>query len=149
KPEKGTFTVGGTRIMSREGSPFLSAPEGGWAYPKWPIRYDELAIQDNHLWIGYTQNGKRWYLPIRKAPGNSPNNLGKMWGCAKLIWKPINNCVDLTEYDKLSSHRQTFMRAFVVYILIKLNSKIRTITHYIYVNVRIENAKHELNIVTS
>src|SRR5699024_9956275 len=40
KPEKGTFTVGGTRIMSREGSPFLSAPEGGWAYPNWPIRYD-------------------------------------------------------------------------------------------------------------
>jgi N-acetylmuramoyl-L-alanine amidase len=85
-PEKGTFTVGGTRIMSREGSPFLSAPQGGWCYPKWPIRYDELAIQDNHLWIGYTQNGKRWYLPIRKAPGNSPNNLGKMWGTARLGW---------------------------------------------------------------
>lgn len=85
-PEKGTFTVGGTRIMSREGSPFLSAPQGGWCYPKWPIKYDELAIQDNHLWIGYTQNGKRWYLPIRKAPGNSPDNLGKMWGTAKLGW---------------------------------------------------------------
>ena len=86
KPEKGTFTVGGTRIMSREGSPFLSAPEGGWAYPNWPIRYDELAIQNNLLWIGYNQNGKRWYLPIRKAPGNSPDNLGKMWGTAKLGW---------------------------------------------------------------
>ena len=84
-PEKGTFTVGGARIMSREGSPFVSAPEGGWAYPKWPIRYDELAKQDGHLWIGYTQNGKRWYLPIRTY--NSKNDsLGPMWGTAKLGW---------------------------------------------------------------
>lgn len=85
KPEKGTFTVGGTRIMSREGSPFLSAPEGGWCHPKWPIRYDELCKQDGHLWIGYTQNGKRWYLPIRTW--NAKNDtLGKMWGTAKLGW---------------------------------------------------------------
>lgn len=84
-PEKGTFTVGGTRIMSREGSPFLSAPEGGWCYPKWPIRYDELCKQDGHLWIGYTQNGKRWYLPIRTW--NAKNDtLGKMWGTARLGW---------------------------------------------------------------
>src|SRR5699024_5246304 len=81
KPEKGTFTVGGTRIMSREGSPFRSAPQGGWAYPKWPIRYDELAKQDGHLWIGYTQNGKRWYLPIRTW-NSKKNTLGKMWGTA-------------------------------------------------------------------
>src|SRR5699024_7405949 len=149
KPEKGTFTVGGTRIMSREGRPFWSSTEAGRAYPTRHIRHAAMAIQDNPLWIGYTQNGTRWYLPIRRAPGNSPNNLVKMWGVAKLGWEPFNNFVDLTEYDKLRSHRQTFMRAFVVYILIKLNSKLRTIPHYIYVNVRIENAKHELNIVTS
>ena len=59
----GTFTVGGSRIMSREASPFLSAPQGGWANPGFKIKYDELVRQDGHVWIGYNQNGKRWYLP--------------------------------------------------------------------------------------
>ena len=65
---KGTFTVGSARIMSREGSPFDSAPEGGWAYPGYSIEYDELVRvkegpRKGHVEIGYTQNGKRWYLP--------------------------------------------------------------------------------------
>lgn len=60
---EGTFTVGRSRIMSREASPFLSAPQGGWANPGFKIKYDELVRQDGHVWIGYNQNGKRWYLP--------------------------------------------------------------------------------------
>src|SRR5699024_3128666 len=63
----GTFTVGGTRIMSREASPFLSAPQGGWANPGFKIKYDELVRQDGHVWIGYNQHGKRWYLPYNTS----------------------------------------------------------------------------------
>lgn len=69
---EGTFTVGGSRIMSREGSPFFSgrnqAPEGGWANPGYSIEYDELvrwaeSPTKGYVGIGYNQNGKRWYLP--------------------------------------------------------------------------------------
>lgn len=93
--EKGTFTVGGTRIMSRQASPFFegnrAAPEGGWAYPNWPIRYDELVKwvdrgkNRGYLGIGYTQNGERWYLPIRYWYPNT-DTLGPMWGTARLGW---------------------------------------------------------------
>ena len=74
---EGTFTVGHTKIMSRDGSPFLSAPEGGWAHPGFSIKYDEIVRQNGHVWIGYNQNGKRWYLPYNTwnsrtgAVGNS------------------------------------------------------------------------------
>ena len=59
----GTFTVGGTRIMSRANGPFVSNPEGGWCYPGHKIKYAYLCRQDGHVWIQYKQNGKWWFLP--------------------------------------------------------------------------------------
>src|SRR5699024_7639570 len=58
-----TITVGGSRIMSREASPLLSALQGVWANAGFKIIYDDIVSQDGHVWIGYNQNGKRWYLP--------------------------------------------------------------------------------------
>src|SRR5699024_6096789 len=63
--EKGTWKNGGTRVMSRFGSPFRSAPEGGWAKPGWKCKYDEIVRQDGHIWLGYTVSGKRKYIPVK------------------------------------------------------------------------------------
>lgn len=76
----GTFTVGGTRIMSHEASPFVSATNGGWANPGFKIKYDELVRQDGHVWIGYTQNGKRWYLPYNTWNSRTGAVGSNAWG---------------------------------------------------------------------
>ncbi|SFK95732.1 LysM peptidoglycan-binding domain-containing protein [Salinicoccus halodurans] len=60
---KGTFTVGGSRIMSRANGPFVSNPEGGWVYPGYKIKYAYLCRQGNHVWIEYEQNRQTWWLP--------------------------------------------------------------------------------------
>lgn len=76
---RGTFTVGGTRIMSRFGSPFLSAPEGGYANPGWSTEYVELMRQDGHIWIGYYVNGNYKTLPV-KTWDEKTGKVGKDWG---------------------------------------------------------------------
>ncbi|WP_051682959.1 N-acetylmuramoyl-L-alanine amidase [Salinicoccus luteus] len=76
---RGTFTVGGTRIMSRFGSPFLSAPEGGYANPGWSTEYVELMRQDGHVWIGYYVNGRYKTLPV-KTWNPTTGIVGADWG---------------------------------------------------------------------
>lgn len=61
---EGTFTVtANDGIVSRFGSPFLSAPNGGLAKKGWSHKYTSLLRQDGHVWIEYTVDGKLKYLP--------------------------------------------------------------------------------------
>lgn len=76
---KGTWKNGGNRVMSRFGSPFRSAPEGGWANPGWKCNYDEIVRQDGHIWLGYTVGGKRKYIPV-KTWNSKTGAVGKDWG---------------------------------------------------------------------
>lgn len=79
---KGTWINGGTKVMSRFGSPFLSAKEGGWANPGWKCNYDEIVRQDGHIWLGYTVSGKRKYIPV-KTWNSKTGAVGKDWGSWK------------------------------------------------------------------
>ncbi|WHI54147.1 SH3 domain-containing protein [Mammaliicoccus lentus] len=82
--ESATFTCGGSPIIARVGSPFLSAQEGYWFQPGGYVNYDEVCIQDGHVWIGYTFKGVRYYLPIRTVKGTPPNHVvGSLWGTIK------------------------------------------------------------------
>ena len=79
--EKARFTNGSQPIMVRTTGPFRSCPyaydfqPGGWC------DYDEVMLQDGHVWIGYDWKGRRYYLPIRTASGTPPNNVvGPLWG---------------------------------------------------------------------
>ncbi|MDT0754034.1 SH3 domain-containing protein [Mammaliicoccus sciuri] len=82
--ESATFTCGGSPILARVGSPFLSAQEGYWFQPGGYVNYDEVCIQDGHVWIGYTFKGVRYYLPIRTVKGTPPNHVvGSLWGTIK------------------------------------------------------------------
>lgn len=81
KSEKARFTNGSAPIQVRTVGPFLSCPKvymfqpGGWC------DYDEVMIQDGHVWIGYSWKGKRYYLPIRTASGTPPkHSVGSLWG---------------------------------------------------------------------
>lgn len=79
--EKARFTNGNAPIMVRTTGPFRSCPyaydfqPGGWC------DYDEVMLQDGHVWIGYDWKGRRYYLPIRTASGTPPNHsVGPLWG---------------------------------------------------------------------
>ncbi len=79
--EKARFTNGSQPIMVRTVGPFRSCPyaydfqPGGWC------DYDEVMLQDGHVWIGYDWKGRRYYLPIRTASGTPPNHsVGPLWG---------------------------------------------------------------------
>ena len=80
--EKARFTNGNQPIVARTTGPFRSCPvaynfqPGGWC------DYDEVMLQDGHVWIGYTWKGKRYYLPIRTWNGSNPPNhgVGSLWG---------------------------------------------------------------------
>lgn len=79
--ESATFTCGGSPILARINSPFLSAQEGYWFQPGGYVNYDEVCIQDGHVWIGYTFKGVRYYLPIRTVKGTPPKHtVGALWG---------------------------------------------------------------------
>lgn len=66
---EGTFTVGGSRIMSRSVGPYILADnEGGYCYPGYSVDYDYLLRSEDDqgrgfVWIEYQQNGKTWWLP--------------------------------------------------------------------------------------
>ena len=80
--EKARFTNGNQPIVARTTGPFRSCPvaynfqPGGWC------DYDEVMLQDGHVWIGYTWKGVRYYLPIRTWNGVAPPNhgVGQLWG---------------------------------------------------------------------
>ena len=84
KAESGTFTNGNVPIITRIDSPKLNAPFGYNFQPGGYVNYDEVCLQDGHVFIGYNWNGYRYYLPIRTWNGASPNSsnykIGDLWG---------------------------------------------------------------------
>lgn len=82
KAAKGTWVNGNQPVMSRFGSPFRSAPEGGYAPAGWKCNYDEIVRQDGHIWLGYTIQGKRKYIPV-KTWNSKTGAVGKDWGTFK------------------------------------------------------------------
>ncbi|RIL34311.1 autolysin, partial [Staphylococcus gallinarum] len=65
KAESATFTNGNQPIITRVDSPFTSAQFGYNFQPGGYVNYDEVCLQDGHVWVGYNWNGYRYYLPIR------------------------------------------------------------------------------------
>lgn len=80
--EKARFTNGNQPIIARTTGPFRSCPVAYNFQPGGYCDYDEVMLQDNHVWIGYTWKGKRYYLPIRTWNGVTPPNhsVGNLWG---------------------------------------------------------------------
>lgn len=80
--EKARFTNGNQPIIARTTGPFRSCPVAYNFQPGGYCDYDEVMLQDNHVWIGYTWKGKRYYLPIRTWNGVAPPNhsVGDLWG---------------------------------------------------------------------
>lgn len=80
--ESATFTCGGSPILARIDAPSLQAAEGYWFQPGGYTDYDEVCLRDFLVWIGYTWQGKRYYLPIRKWDGTPPtqHSVGELWG---------------------------------------------------------------------
>lgn len=80
--EKARFTNGNQPIIARTTGPFRSCPVAYNFQPGGYCDYDEVMLQDGHVWIGYTWQGKRYYLPIRTWNGVAPpnNSVGALWG---------------------------------------------------------------------
>ncbi|PTF13138.1 SH3 domain-containing protein [Staphylococcus devriesei] len=80
--EKARFTNGSQPIMVRTVGPFRSCPHAYDFRPGGYCDYDEVMLQDEHVWIGYDWKGQRYYLPIRKWNGVAPPNqsVGDLWG---------------------------------------------------------------------
>ncbi|CRV35082.1 SH3 domain-containing protein [Staphylococcus saprophyticus] len=80
--EKARFTNGSQPIMVRTVGPFRSCPYAYDFQPGGYCDYDEVLLQDGHVWIGYDWQGKRYYLPIRTWSGANPPNhsVGPLWG---------------------------------------------------------------------
>lgn len=83
KPESATFTCGNTAIATRVGSPKLNDNIFGyWFQPSGYVNYDEVCLQDGHVWIGFDWNNTRYYMPIRTWNKVAPPNhgVGQLWG---------------------------------------------------------------------
>ncbi|MDK9870508.1 MAG: SH3 domain-containing protein [Staphylococcus equorum] len=83
KPESATFTCGNTAIATRVGSPKLNDDIFGyWFQPSGYTPYDEVCLQDGHVWIGFDWNNTRYYMPIRTWNKVAPPNhgVGQLWG---------------------------------------------------------------------
>lgn len=83
KPESATFTCGNTAIATRVGSPKLNDNIFGyWFQPSGYVKYDEVCLQDGHVWIGFDWNNTRYYTPIRTWNKVAPPNhgVGQLWG---------------------------------------------------------------------
>lgn len=80
--EKARFTNGSEPIAVRTVGPFRSCPHAYDFQPGGYCDYDEVMLQDEHVWVGYDWKGQRYYLPIRKWNGVAPPNqsVGDLWG---------------------------------------------------------------------
>lgn len=80
--EKARFTNGNQSIAVRTVGPFRSCPYAYDFQPGGYCDYDEVILQDEHVWIRYDWEGQRYYLPIREWNGVAPPNqgLGDLWG---------------------------------------------------------------------
>lgn len=86
KAEKGTFTCGNQPIQVRTVGPFLSCPKAYMFQPGGWCNYDEVMLQDGHVWIGYYWQNTRYYLPVRTWNGKAPGNgysVSNAWGSFK------------------------------------------------------------------
>lgn len=83
--EKARFVNGNQPIIARTTGPFRSCPVAYNFQPGGYCDYDEVMLQDGHVWIGYTWQGKRYYLPIRTWNGIAPprHGVGALWGAIK------------------------------------------------------------------
>lgn len=83
--ESATFVCGNTPIATRVGAPFRTVKLGYWFQPGGWVDYDEVCLQDGHVWIGFNWQGQRYYLPIRTWNGAAPPNhsVGDLWGQIK------------------------------------------------------------------
>lgn len=82
KNEKGTFVNGGEPIQAYFVAPFVNpANKAGKLPAKATVKYDEVMVQDGHVWVAYNANdGKRIYLPIRTHKNGVD---GALWGTIK------------------------------------------------------------------
>lgn len=80
--EKATFTCGNQPIQARTIGPKLTAPKAYMFQPNGYTPYNEVMLSDGYVWIGYTFEGVRYYLPIRTWNGVAPPNhgVGYLWG---------------------------------------------------------------------
>lgn len=80
--ESARFTCGSSPIAVRTVGPFRSCPLAYWFQPGGYCDYDEVMLQDGHVWIGYDWKGVRYYLPIRTWNRVAPPNhsVGSLWG---------------------------------------------------------------------
>lgn len=83
--EKARFVNGNQPILARTQGPFRSCPIAYNFQPCGYCDYDEVMLQDGHVWIGYTWKSKRYYLPIRTWNGVAPPHhvVGPLWGSIK------------------------------------------------------------------
>ncbi len=65
----------------RKSGPLLILSSGLSVRPGGYCDYTEVMLQDGHVWVGYTWEGQRYYLPIRTWNGSAPPNqiLGDLW----------------------------------------------------------------------
>ena len=80
--ESARFTNGNAPITVRTTGPFRTCPVAYSFQPFGWADYDEVMLQDYHVWVGYNWNNGRFYLPIRTWNGGAPPNqlLGDLWG---------------------------------------------------------------------
>lgn len=60
----GEFKVGGTRIMTRFGTPNVKSAQGGWAEPGYVVKFNQIALVGGFAWLRYTFDGKVKYIPF-------------------------------------------------------------------------------------
>ena len=85
KSEDAKFKVGSEQIAVHKIGPFVNMAITGWLQPGTTISYDEVMLQDGHVWVGYDSFNGRRYLPIRTWNGITPPNqgIGYLWGKIK------------------------------------------------------------------
>ncbi|PTI95834.1 hypothetical protein BU054_12850, partial [Staphylococcus simulans] len=84
KNEQATFKNGNEPIQVWHVGPFrIDGNEAGKLPAGASINYDEVMLQDGHVWVGYDSfESERLYLPVRTWNGVAPPNhgVGDIWG---------------------------------------------------------------------
>lgn len=80
--ERARFTNGNAPITVRTTGPFRTCPVAYSFQPFGWADYNEVLLQDYHVWVAYNWNNGRFYLPIRTWNGGRPPNhlIGNLWG---------------------------------------------------------------------